>query len=153
MSALPTGYRLRLGSGKDRYLLLDFFHRTYRELLPEQSERFHLAETVRQYFSDDTPFWIVEREGKAIACLWMGNAIDQSSGERYGHIFLLYVALECRRQGIATALIERAREWAGGRGQKQIGLQVFTSNQNAISLYRKLGFETRSLLMIERFRS
>lgn len=151
MGDLPSGYRLRLGTGGDRYLLGDFLDRTYREIFPEQTDLSHLADTVKQYFSADTSLWIVEREGRSIACLWMGTAIDQSSGERYGHIFLIYVDPDHRRQGIASALIDRAREHAKSHGQKQIGLQVFLANPNALSLYQKLGFQTRSLLMLDRW--
>jgi ribosomal protein S18 acetylase RimI-like enzyme len=151
MGNLPDGYHLRLGSGGDRSLLIHFLQRAYGEFSPEQAPLSHLADTVKQYFSAETPLWIVERDSQAIACLWMGNAVDQVNGERYGHIFLVYVDPQHRRQGIATELIDRARQWAKERGQRQIGLQVFLTNENALSLYRNLGFQTRSLLMLDRW--
>jgi ribosomal protein S18 acetylase RimI-like enzyme len=151
MGNLPDGYDFRLGKGGDRSLLIHFLQQAHREFSPEPKDLSHLADTVKQYFSADTPLWIVEKNRKAIACLWMGNAVDQVSGERYGHIFLVYVDPQHRRQGIATELIDRARQWAKGHGQRQIGLQVFLANENALSLYRNLGFQTRSLLMLERW--
>jgi ribosomal protein S18 acetylase RimI-like enzyme len=151
MANLPPEYRTRLGNGGDRPILIHFLQRTYREFFPEQGNLSHLADTVKQYFSADTPLWIVEGEGKTIACLWMGNAVDQVTGERYGHIFLVYVDPDHRRRGIATELIARARQWATDRGQKQIGLQVFLVNENALSLYRNLGFQARSLMMTRQF--
>jgi len=49
-------------------------------------------------------------------------------GNRHAHIFLLYVKPEYRRQGIGTALIKYAEDWAIQRGDRQIRLQVFQSN-------------------------
>ncbi len=148
----PEGYHLRNGTRKDLGLLIDYLEYTYRELFPCQSQLGHLADTARAYFSSETPLWFVEKvTGESIACLWMGNATDQTNGEQYGHIFLIYVKPDDRRQGIATALIKIAKMWSEGRGQKQIGLQVFFGNQNALRLYENLGFQHHSLLMMKRF--
>jgi ribosomal protein S18 acetylase RimI-like enzyme len=149
MANLPDDYQLRLGKTSDRSLLINFLTCTYQEFFPEQKNLSHLADTVRQFFSLDTPLWIVEGQKVAVACLWMGSAVDQVTGDRYGHIFLIYVDPKHRRQGIATALIDRARDWAKIRGQTRIGLQVFVNNENALTLYQNLGFQTRSLLMLK----
>ena len=149
MANLPEDYQLRLGKMGDRYLLINFLTRTYEEFFPEQKNLSHLADTVRQFFCLDTPLWIVEGQQTAIACLWMGSAVDQVTGDRYGHIFLIYVDPQHRRQGIASALIDRAKDWAKSRGQTRIGLQVFINNDNALNLYQNLGFQTRSLLMLK----
>jgi ribosomal protein S18 acetylase RimI-like enzyme len=132
--------------------------KTYLEL--SGSDRIaHLADTVEQYFSVDTPLWWVEKLAddallaavsplrSTIACLWLGTAIDQLSGDRHAHIFLLYVAPAYRRQGIGSALMQIAEDWAKKRGDRQIGLQVFQVNQAALSLYQQLGYEVRSLGM------
>jgi ribosomal protein S18 acetylase RimI-like enzyme len=79
----------------------------------------------------------------------MGNAIDQVGGNRYAHVFLLYVVPEYRRRGIGSALMRHAENWARTRGDRQIGLQVFQYNQPAITLYRQLGYQTQSLLMVK----
>ncbi len=150
---LPQGYQLRSGSTLDRALLVKFMNLTYRELFPQQTDLSHLGETVSKYFSVDTPLWWVEAPAQplnppqGIACLWMGNAIDQVTGERYAHIFLVYVKPEHRYQGIATALLYHAQTWAKSRGDHKIGLQVFLKNQPALNLYHRLGFEPQSLLM------
>ena len=79
----------------------------------------------------------------------MGNAIDQVRGDRHAHIFLLYVEPEHRRRGIGTALLRYLENWAIQRGDRQIGLQVFQSNQAALNLYNQLGYETQSLWMVK----
>ncbi len=157
---LPQGYRLRCGSTLDRSLLVKFVQRTYAEMDAAQPGS-HLAQMVDQYLSAATPLWwvdwhpprLVER-GKLswhqpMACLWVGNAVDQLSGDRHAHVFLLYVAPEHRRQGIGKVLMQQAEAWARDRGDRQIGLQVFQTNQPALALYQGLGFSTQSLCMIK----
>ncbi|NJK65969.1 MAG: GNAT family N-acetyltransferase [Microcoleus sp. CSU_2_2] len=172
---LIPGYQLRSGSGLDRAQLVKFMHRTYGELYPSQ-EVGHLTQTVEQYFSNQTPLWWVECQKNSseeaeilpvlsssylnpeaqvqnlksvVGCLWLGNAIDQATGERHAHIFLLYVAPEHRRLGIGAALVICAENWARARGDRQIGLQVFLSNQPALNLYQKLGYQSHSISMLK----
>ncbi len=163
---LLSRYLLRSGSQGERETLLKFLQLSYQELFPEQEDFSHLTQTVKQYLSRETPLWWVEladvvvspsdsimphspRLNQPVACLWMGNAIDQIHGDRYAHVFLLYVLPEHRRQGIAKALLHQAQEWARARGDRQIGLQVFQSNKPALSLYHQLGFQTQSLWMVK----
>jgi ribosomal protein S18 acetylase RimI-like enzyme len=130
--------------------------RTYQDIFPNQDFS-HLSRTVEQYLSNDTPLWWVDYQGEqagqeptsSVAVLWMGNAIDQITGQRHAHLFLLYVIPEHRRRGVGKALMEYAQTWARARGDKQIGLQVFESNVPALNLYEQLGFETQSLWMVK----
>ena len=155
---LLPGYYLRVGSSLDRALLVKFMQRTYQDLSPEHDFS-HLAHTVEQYFFKDTPLWWVDfvGEGQAesnsspqpVACLWVGNAIDQVQGDRHTHIFLLYVKPEHRRRGVGTALMRHVENWAIAKGARQIGLQVFQSNQGATNLYNQLGYQTQSLWMVK----
>lgn len=162
---LLPGYHIRRGSTLDRSLLVKFMQRTYQDMFPNQDFA-HLEQTVKQYFSGDTPLWWVEEEEEKgageqknrnfssaptppIACLWVGNAIDQVRGDRHAHIFILYVVPEYRRRGIGTALMRYVENWAAQRGDRQIGLQVFQSNTPALNLYNQLGYQTQSLWMIK----
>ena len=159
MSNLLPEYFIRAGSGLDRSLLVKFMQQTYSELFPEQNFS-HLARTVEQYFSRETPLWWVEFLGAGagenipspsplVACLWVGNAVDQVLCDRHAHIFLLYVVPEHRRRGIGTALMRYVEDWARIRGDRQIGLQVFQSNPAALNLYNQLGYQTQSLWMVK----
>ncbi len=168
---LLPGYIIRRGSLLERSLLLKFMQRTYQDIFPNEDFS-HLEQTVKQYFSSDTPLWWVEEEGEQgsnkeslssaplplfcpsaphppIACLWVGNAIDQVHGNRHAHIFILYVVPEHRRRGIGTALMQYVENWAIQRGDRQIGLQVFQSNKPALNLYNQLGYQTQSLWMVK----
>ncbi len=169
---LLPGYQLSQGSGLDRAKLVKFMHQTYQEIEVD-GEFGHLAQTVEQYLSKQTPLWWVEwypedsqknlqsqeslsihpsnqhPQPLTVGCLWLGNAIDQVSGDRHAHIFLLYVAPEHRRRGIGKALVHQAETWARERGDRKIGLQVFLSNQPALNLYQKLGYKTQALSMLK----
>lgn len=158
------GYVLQSGSTLDRALLVKFLHRCYQDLSSEQQDLSHLAWTVEQYFSSQTPLWWVEPVGvqqkaaswpalasvhNPVACLWVGNAVDQEQGDRHACIFLLYVVPEHRRQGLGTALVHVAESWAKERGDRQLGLQVFLNNQPALSLYKSLGFHAQAVWMVK----
>ncbi|MBE9128111.1 MULTISPECIES: GNAT family N-acetyltransferase [unclassified Coleofasciculus] len=155
---LLPGYRLRIGSGLDKAILVKFLQLSYQELFPEQEHFSHLAETVRQYFHLETPLWWVEPANspvaiptvsQPVACLWLGNAINQVQGDRHAYVFLLYVMPGYRRQGIGSALMRHAENWARERGDRQLGLQVFQSNQPAVQFYQQLGFQIQSLWMVK----
>ena len=130
-----------------------------QEQFPNQNFS-HLTRTIEQYFSRDTPVWWVydEQETKnhhqsPIGCLWVGNAIDQVSGDRHPHIFLLYVMPEYRHRGIGKALMNYIENWAKQRGYGQIGLQVFQTNTPALNLYHQLGYQEQSLWMVKSLQS
>jgi len=53
----------------------------------------------------------------------------------------LMVALGARRQGVGTALLRAAVEWARSAGVRKLELHVFPWNEAAIALYEAFGFE------------
>lgn len=53
---------------------------------------------------------------------------------------------DCRRLGLGTALLETALRWARAVGVRKVSLEVFSTNDPAIRLYRKLGFEEEGRL-------
>lgn len=58
-----------------------------------------------------------------------------------GHVVSVAVLSEHRRKGIGEALMNQAMEGMRGYNAKQCYLEVRVTNQEAISLYKKLGFE------------
>jgi RimJ/RimL family protein N-acetyltransferase len=53
----------------------------------------------------------------------------------------LMVAQEARRQGVGTALLRAATEWARDARIRKLELHVFPWNEAAIALYEAFGFE------------
>ena len=149
-----AGYQIRSGSRRELKVLVGFMQRAYQEFQPSAALE-HLAQTVEQYFSPETPLWFVEQSSpeistpSVIACLWLGNAVDQINGDRHAHLFLLYVDPAHRRQGIGSALMQTAETWAQARGDHQVGLQVFQANQAVLKFYQALGYQAQALWMVK----
>jgi RimJ/RimL family protein N-acetyltransferase len=53
----------------------------------------------------------------------------------------LMVALDARRQGVGTALMQAAVDWAREAGVRKLELHVFPWNEAALALYEAFGFE------------
>jgi ribosomal protein S18 acetylase RimI-like enzyme len=130
-------------------------------VVPERDEEILLRD-VKDFSPDGDPLGLMDQISspdnfsdltrstptpKPIAGLWLGNAVDQVTGNRHGHVFMLYVDPLHRRQGIATALMAQAQQWGKERGDQCLALQVFTHNQGAMRLYEKCGFTPHALVM------
>jgi [ribosomal protein S18]-alanine N-acetyltransferase len=61
------------------------------------------------------------------------------------HVMNIAVAPERRRQGIAVALFERLFELTAADGRRGYTLEVRISNEAAIKLYERLGFQSRGV--------
>jgi ribosomal-protein-alanine N-acetyltransferase len=61
------------------------------------------------------------------------------------HVMNVAVAPSRRRPGIASMLLQRLLELTSGRCRRGYTLEVRVSNQDAIRLYEKLGFEPRGI--------
>jgi [ribosomal protein S18]-alanine N-acetyltransferase len=65
---------------------------------------------------------------------------------RKGHVVSIAIMPNSRRKGVAQALIKRALEGMEYYKAKQCFLEVRVTNEAAVSLYKKLGFEvTRTI--------
>lgn len=70
------------------------------------------------------------------------SKFDKLNMKRLGHIISIAVLPDHRRMGIATALLTKALEVLKEEYKcSEVFLEVRVSNNPAISLYRKLGFE------------
>jgi ribosomal-protein-alanine N-acetyltransferase len=61
------------------------------------------------------------------------------------HIMNVAVDPDLRRRGVATALLDRLFELTHGDERRGYTLEVRVSNDGAIQLYERLGFEARGL--------
>jgi ribosomal-protein-alanine N-acetyltransferase len=61
------------------------------------------------------------------------------------HVMNVAVDPDYRDRGIATRLLERLFELTSNDGRRGYTLEVRVSNETAISLYEKLGFERRGI--------
>lgn len=70
-----------------------------------------------------------------------------NSEEKKSFLYHIYILEVFRKQGIAHEALRFFEEEAKKLGAASIGLHVFGSNENAINLYRKLGFKQASVSM------
>jgi GNAT superfamily N-acetyltransferase len=145
----PHNYHLRCGHHRDRLLLLQFLERAYQEHYPAHSFT-HLKTTLDQYWSDQTPVWFIDaKDAQSVGCLWVGDGYDQITGDRYTHIFLVYIAPDHRRKGLGRRLLKHVEQWAQQRGDRAVGLQAFIENQGAHALYNSMGYQPRSTFLLK----
>lgn len=84
---------------------------------------------------ENTIFLVAEEESQLVGYIGMYCALDE------GEITNVAVAPQWRRRGIGELLIQELKKEAKMRGILQMILEVRVSNEPAISLYRKNGFE------------
>jgi RimJ/RimL family protein N-acetyltransferase len=103
---------------------------------PEQEREF--IERSRE--SDNALFLVAEAGGRIVGVLTCEGGRRRANR----HVTKLGVTVDgdFRGEGIGTALLQRALDWARSGGVvRRIELGVFAENERAIRLYRRLGFE------------
>ena len=79
--------------------------------------------------------------------LWF--AIQRPPRPPGGFVYDVFIDPAHRRHGYAEAAFVALETFARARGLSEIGLHVFGTNHPAITLYRKLGYETQHLLLVK----
>jgi len=144
---LPAPYRLQQSRAWQGGILLRFLQAAYGELTP-QTELGHLGRMVEHFYQPETtPLWILSDGSAPLGCLWLGSALDQTTGGGVAYIFLVYIHPVHRRRGLATYLLTKAAEWAKSQGFSQLNLQVLAESAAAQALYAKVGFLPRAYLL------
>ncbi len=97
-------------------------------------------EWIRQYAADPGKLLIVaEASQQIIGALFL----ESGARKRLAHVatFHMSVSNDWRSRGVGTVLLRSAIEWAQSHPViEKLGLAVFSSNSQAIGLYRKMGF-------------
>jgi ribosomal-protein-alanine N-acetyltransferase len=118
-----------------------------RVCLPENYSDFFFVDLYRRY----PETFIVAEDGQVVGYIMCRIEIGLSnlgfSGlVKKGHIVSVAVMPEHRRKGIGKAIVTQAMQAMKAYNAKQCYLEVRMTNDAAIGLYRKLGFEvTRTI--------
>jgi len=94
--------------------------------------------------------FVAEEAGQVIGFVNVGIVDETNSLAqpiRFVRVGMVGVLESYRRRGIGRSLMEHAEHWAAARGAVDIRLTVWTFNEDAIRLYRDLGYEVRSQTM------
>jgi ribosomal-protein-alanine N-acetyltransferase len=114
-----------------------------RVCLPENYTDFFFID-LKQRFPET--FFVAEENGEIVGYIMCRIEVGLASLGlggllRKGHIVSVAVLPESRRKGIAKALIETTMEGMRQYNAKQCYLEVRVTNDAAVALYKKLGFE------------
>ncbi|MFL0811447.1 MAG: GNAT family N-acetyltransferase [Agarilytica sp.] len=63
-----------------------------------------------------------------------------SKEDNTAHIYQMWVSKSHRGSGIGSALLKRTEAWANELSLESLSLEVATSNSEAVSLYKSVGF-------------
>ena len=123
-----------VGGEPEGWLIADGEWRTVRE------ERRYLGASAR---SRHTAVLVAELGTELVGRL----TITRDSHPACGHVadVGVMVARQARRQGVGTALLQAAEEWAASVGIDKVELHVWPRNTAAIALYRRLGYADEGL--------
>ena len=80
---------------------------------------------------------VAEVGGAAAGLAWAKFDADEA---QLVNLFQMWVAPECRGQGVAAALLDAALAWARARGAREMQLGVLRGNDGARRLYERAGF-------------
>ena len=106
-------------------------------LEPELSAA-HIAQRFEESKAGIRTMLVAVRDGAAIATISIGGGRFQREGSL--RLFALNVGAAFRRKGVGTALVKTVEAIAAESGLAEVNLEVTTDNEDAIRLYRKLGY-------------
>ncbi len=145
--------RLRLPEPKDSLALMDFFNGLIEEELQISRDRKlgyeeeveWLKKELDEMARGEALIFVAEEEqdGK------LAGAVDIRRGkfkESHTAVLGISVGREYRKRGLGTKLMRLALTEAKKIGIKLVWLQVFSTNKDAIGLYRKMGFRKDATL-------
>ena len=83
--------------------------------------------------------------GQEVGVAWM--SIQDQAGFRSVFIYDIFICESCRGKGLGTETLKDIEGWAERSGAKSIWLHAFWNNQDAIALYRRLGYAETDVTM------
>jgi ribosomal-protein-alanine N-acetyltransferase len=111
--------------------------------LPENYTDFFFVDLYRRF---PETFIVAEENGGVVGYIMCRIEVGLSNIGlpglvKKGHVVSVAVMPEHRRKGVGAALVTKATEGMRTYGAKQYYLEVRVTNEEAISLYKKLGLE------------
>jgi ribosomal protein S18 acetylase RimI-like enzyme len=75
----------------------------------------------------------------------VGYCVCTIDEDRQGEIDSIYVVKEHRGRGVGRALMREAMRWLGSRPTRAIIVDVLSGNEDAMRLYKEIGFHARTV--------
>lgn len=118
-------------------------HIAFTEAPSADQAKFFVASMIER----DQPFYVAESDGRVVGWCDIYVAPPNPTRPGFDHGGALGMGLDAgfRGRGLGEALLGAALEHARRIGLERVELQVYATNEPAIALYRKFGFETEGV--------
>jgi ribosomal protein S18 acetylase RimI-like enzyme len=83
--------------------------------------------------------------GTPAGCILVTTRVDYFTHQPHAYIEVIVVDVNAEGQGVASALMSAAEEWARARGLGRMSLNVWESNAKARRFYDRSGYQTETL--------
>lgn len=152
MTRLESGVAVRVARPKDEAGLarLDAAAWTPASGFPSVLER--VNDPFFTFFTDDSPpgaHLVAELDGRLAGYIRVKPVTPLRENAHVLGIVGLAVAPGSRRRGVASALLAAAEQHARARGARKLSLRVLSSNETAMRLYERHGFQREGTLRDE----
>lgn len=99
--------------------------------------------------SEQVHFVIAEADGVAVGCGFarIEAAKPYVKHDRLGYLGLMFVEPAHRGRGVNSAVIGELKRWCRAAGVRELRLEVYPGNLNAVKAYQKAGFTPQMLEM------
>lgn len=132
---------------KDLKVLLGFeqgiikAERPFDETLANDPISYYNLEKLIQ--NNNAAVYVAEIEDQLVASGYavIKTAKPYLNHKLYSYLGFMYTDSKYRGKGINAKIIEALKAWSHSRGIKEIRLQVYSGNLNAIKAYAKVGFK------------
>ncbi|WP_419881633.1 N-acetyltransferase family protein [Peribacillus sp. B-H-3] len=119
------------------------FEGTLGSVMPNDEK---IKQLVQPLLQKGCYYLIASEEDQLMGWVLLGQSKDSFTDEAIGFIYELYVKQEFRGKGISKQLMSSGIDSLKKERNREIRLNVFSENQ-AIELYKKMGFSIRNLTM------
>ncbi|MEJ3651528.1 GNAT family N-acetyltransferase [Actinomycetes bacterium KLBMP 9759] len=119
----------------------------FDEATAEQRARSELLELLPEGASTEGMlFFIAVEDGTDVGSLWLAMPVP---GRRQPWVYDIWVDPVHRRKGYGRAIMLAAEREVAAQGHKELGLNVFGDNTEAIALYAGLGYHVTAMQMVK----
>ena len=109
----------------------------------------HTQEEIREDLRDimskqDAAFFLAFAEERAVGfaqCQLRHDYVEGTEASPVGYLEGIYVAEDCRKQGVAKALLAACEHWAKDKGCTEFASDCELSNIQSLRFHLKVGFE------------
>ena len=125
---------------KDLPVLAELAYRLWPEHTPEELAA-EFAETIQ---NPDAGFFLTRIDGGAVGfaqCQLRRDYVEGTDSSPVGYLEGIYVAEECRRQGIAGELLAACESWARAKGCREFASDCELGNAQSLRFHLNMGFE------------